>query len=229
MRLRSPLLLGTAILAVAACGDVSSLGDTPSPTASPSPSSGPDRETITVVAGGTGDYELATIPVALLHNDSARHGASQVVVHFVTRNAHGGRLGALDSVAVNLAPGETLPVAGDCTDACTGAATTDASVTVGAWVDAPGVSFTGAGTTYRCEACGQSNQHGDVVGTVAVPHLGEGAAVALFAACQDASEKVVGGGLAQIVWPGGRSLAVDVPVLLSAAPARCSLGASAGW
>jgi hypothetical protein len=104
--------------------------------------------------------------VAILHNDSTRHGATQVVVHFVTRSGGGAQLGSLDSVAVNLAPGETLPVSADCTDGCNGAAGTDATVTVGAWVTALGVSPQASSATYACGSCGGGHGYGAVSGTL---------------------------------------------------------------
>src|SRR5207245_1709459 len=95
------------------------------PTASATPVStpapGPDSETVTVLSTGVGTWQLVTIPVAMLRNDAERHGAEEVVVHFTTQSSSGRTLGSLDSGAVNLVPGETLPVAADCTDGCNAA------------------------------------------------------------------------------------------------------------
>ncbi len=62
-----------------------------------------------VLGLGIGTFDLAAIPVATLKNEAKYHGAAAVVVHFVTHRS-GKTLGSLESVAVNLAPGETLAV-----------------------------------------------------------------------------------------------------------------------
>ena len=87
------------------------------PTPSPSPCWPP----------ASGTFDLAAIPVANLKNDAKYHGAASVMVHFVTHRT-GRTLGSLDSVAVNLGPGETLAVTADCTDACDGATSVTATV-----------------------------------------------------------------------------------------------------
>ncbi len=185
-------------------------------------------ERVAIESTGVGAFDLVAIPVAVLHNQATHHGAAQVVVHFATTRS-GARLGSLDSVPVNLGPGETLAVTADCTDACTGASSATATVSVGAWVDAPGVTLSAGPAAYRCETCRPGRGHGDVTGTVRVGHLGLGAAVVLFAMCANGGGGIIGGGSVPAVWPGTTSLAVDVPVLVSARPARCSLGASTGW
>ena len=50
-----------------------------------------------------------------------------------------------------------------------------------------------------------------------------------FAVCRSAAGAILGGGSEQFVWPAAPSLAVDVPVVVNASPATCSLGASTGW
>ena len=137
-RLRSPLLwlAGVAMVLVSACSGTVASTVTPSPTATPTPSPTalpPDTLTVGVVGVGVGTFDLAAIPVARIKNEARYHGAASVVVHFVTHRA-GHTLGSLDSeAAVNLAPDETLAVTGDCTDACNGATSVDATVTVGSW------------------------------------------------------------------------------------------------
>jgi len=152
-----------------------------------------------------------------------------VVVHFVTHRSDGRTLGALDSVPVNLGPGETLAVTADCTDACVDASGTAATIAVGAWVAKPGVSLAAGAAAYRCGNCGSGHGHGDTTGSISAPHLAAGAAVVVFASCAAADGSIVGGGSEEIVWPGGPALNVDVPVLVNSPPVTCQLGASTGW
>jgi len=237
--MRTAALLVSAIAAgvpftVAGCG--SSSGATPSPakpthSATPvsTPILAPDRDFVEITAIGVGSFDLATIPVAVLHNTASRHGAAMVVVHFVTQRSDGRVLGSLDSVPVNLGPGQTLAVTADCTDACVNASGTAATVAVGAWVGTPGVSLAAGPTAYRCGNCGSGHGHGDTTGSIIAPHLVDGAAVVVFASCVGADGSIVGGGSEEIVWPGGPALSVDVPVLVNSPPAACQLGASTGW
>ena len=184
-----------------------------------------------MLSTGVGTWQLVTIPVAMLRNDAERHGAEEVVVHFTTQSSSGRTLGSLDSGAVNLVPGETLPVAADCTDGCNAATSVAASVTVGRWTAATGPSFTSSGVSYRCGtgACGGQHGEGAVTGTLATSSLGRGAAVVAFAACVDAGGVIVGGGVDQTVWQGSASASVDVPVIVSRPPTSCRLGASTAW
>jgi hypothetical protein len=184
---------------------------------------------VVITATGIGSFDLVTIPVAVLHNAASRHGAAMVVVHFVTHRADGRTLGSLDSVPVNLGPGETLAVTANCTDACVGASGTDAAVKVGAWVDRPGASLAAGPAAYHCSNCGAGRGHGNTTGTVTATHLAEGAAVVVFASCMRADGMILGGGSEVIVWPGGPALNVDVAVLVNSPPATCQLGASTGW
>ena len=105
---------------------------TPTPSPTPLP---PDTLTVGVLGIGVGTFDLAAFPVARLKNEAKYHGAASVVVHFVTHRA-GHTLGSLElESAVNLGPGETLAVTGDCTDACNGATSVAATVTVGLLAD----------------------------------------------------------------------------------------------
>ena len=228
------VLTGTLAVGVAGCGAPSTPTSNTTPTAvatataTPAP---PDTDTVTVVTTGVGTWQLVTIPVALLHNDATRHGAEEVVVHFSTRSAAGRALGSLDSAAVNLAPGETLPVAADCTDACNSAASVSVTVTVGLWTAMTGASFTATGVAYRCGtgACGGGHGQGDVTGTLTTSRLRQGAALVAFAACTGSGGAIVGGGLLQTQWQGGSNGTVEVPVIVNRAPAACRIGASTGW
>jgi hypothetical protein len=198
---------------------------TPSPTATP----GPDTQTVSVLATGVGSYALAAIPVAILRNDASAHAAESVVVHFVTRRSGGGRLGELDSVPVNIVAGEMLAVSADCTDACNNAVATDVTVAVGMWVSSHGAAPRGGPGSYKCGTCRSGHGYGEVSSTVAASGLGSGAAVTTFAVCKNAAGGIVGAGNTQLVWPGGDSLAVTVPVVVNDRPAACEVGASTGW
>jgi hypothetical protein len=204
----------------------------PAPTATPTPSPTPlppDTLSVGVLGIGIGTFDLAAIPVARLKNEATFHGAASVVVHFVTHRA-GRTLGSLDSVPVNLGPGETLAVTADCTDACDAATSVVATVTVGSWPTSIGPVFTTASAAYACHPCQSGHGYGDVKAMLtpgtAVP---AGVAVVAFAVCENGAGVILGGGSEQFVWQAGASLSSDVPVVLNAAPSSCSLGASTGW
>jgi hypothetical protein len=227
-------ITGGIALGLAGCASPSVTTRSPAPpthsaTPVPTPTLPPDQEAVVVAATGVGTFDLATIPVAVLHNTASRHGAAMVVVHFVTHRSDGRTLGSLDSVPVNLGPGETLAVTADCTDACVNASGTAATIAVGAWVSKPGVALAAGPAAYRCGNCGSGHGHGDTTGSITAAHLADGAAVVVFASCVGADGSIVGGGSEEIVWPGGTALNVDVPVLVNSAPAACQLGASTGW
>lgn len=200
---------------------------TPPPTAAPTP----DSQSVSVLTSGVGAWQLVAIPVAMLHNNAAHHGAAAVVVHFLTHAPSGATLGALDSEAVNLAPNETLPVAADCTDGCNGATRADVTVSVGSWTTSTGPFFTTATGSYQCGtgACGGGHGQGSVSGPITVSHLAADTSIVAFAVCTDAGGAIIGAGVTQTVWPGGTSARVSVPVIVNGAPSGCQLGASAGW
>jgi hypothetical protein len=182
-----------------------------------------------VLGIGIGTFDLAAIPVAKLKNEAKFHGAASVVVHFVTHRS-GRTLGSLDSVAVNLGPGETLAVTGDCTDACNGATSVAATVTVGSWPTSIGPIFTTAPARYACQPCHSAHGYGDVRATLTPSSaVVAGVAVVGFAVCENSAGVILGGGSEQFVWQAGSTLSADVPVVLNAAPASCSIGASTGW
>lgn len=234
--------LGSAVAALALCVATTAVAcgsstptpgpshtQTPRPTPTPVPT--PDNESVSVVTTGVGAWQLVAIPVAILKNNAANHGAAAVVVHFVTHAASGATLGSLDSEAVNLAPGETLPVAADCTDGCNGAASTDVTVTVGSWTTATGPFFTTTAGGYECGtgACGGGHGQGSVAGSLTVSRLAADSSIVAFAVCTNQGGAVSGAGVTQTVWPGGTSAHVSVPVIVNGPPAACQMGASAGW
>lgn len=202
---------------------------TPAPT--PTPTAAPENQSVSVVTTGVGSWQLIAIPVAVVRNNATRHGAATVVVHFVTHGPGGRTLGSLDSEAVNLAPGETLPVAADCTDGCNGAISTDVTVNVGGWTTSTGPAFTTTAGGYQCGAgaCSGGHGQGSVSGPIAVTQLAADVSIVAFAVCMDTGGAVIGAGVTQTVWPGGTSAKVNVPVIVNGNPAACQLGASAGW
>jgi hypothetical protein len=200
----------------------------PTPTASPTPLP-PDTMAVGVLGVGVGTFDLAAFPVARLKNEAKYHGAASVMVHFVTHRA-GKTLGSLDSVAVNLAPGETLAVSADCTDACNGATSVGATVTVGSWPTSIGPVFISASATYACQPCHMAHGYGNVKGTLTPSSpVSAGMAVVGFAVCENGAGVILGGGFEEFIWQAGTSLDANVPVVLNAAPASCALGASIGW
>jgi hypothetical protein len=236
LRHRSPLfwLASAAALMLAACSGTPAPTPTPIPTHPPSPTPSPtplppDTLTVSVLATGVGTFDLAAFPVANLKNNASYHGAAMVVAHFVTHRS-GKTLGSLESVAVNLGPGETLAVSADCTDACDGATSVSVTVTIGSWPADVGPVFTTSAAAYSCSPCRTGHGFGDAKGTLKPSaSLASGAPVVAFAVCHNASGVILGGGTVVLHWQGGTSLAVDVPVVINAAPASCALGASTGW
>lgn len=235
---RSPMpgLAALAMLLLAACSGAPATTPTPTPaptaSATPTPSPTPlppDTLAVGVLGVGIGTFDLAAFPVARLENEAKYHAATSVIVHFVTHRA-GRTLGSLDSIAVNLGPGEILAVSGDCTDACDGATSVAATVKVGSWQTTIGPIFSTASATYACQPCHSSHGYGSVKGTLrpSTP-VSAGVAVVGFAVCQNRAGVILGGGTEQFVWQAGSSLAVEVPVVLNASPASCALGASTGW
>jgi hypothetical protein len=227
-------LLSGAALTLSACSSAATSSPTPRPTPSPAPSSSPtplppDRLTVTVLGAGVGTFALAAIPVAELRNNAAFHGAASVVAHFATHRS-GRNLGSLASVPVNLGPGESLHVTADCTDACNGATSVSVTVTVGSWPIAVGAVFSTVPAAYSCHPCRAGHGYGDVRGTLSASSvITSGRAVVGFAACRNRAGAIIGGGSEELVWPGGTSFTVDIPVVVSAPPSACALGASAGW
>ena len=221
---------------LAACGQASSgpsasPKSTPKPT--PTPTAAPETMTVSILTTGVGAWQLLAIPVAILHNDAQRHGAEEVVVHFATHAPGGGALGTLDSPPVNLAPGETIPVAADCTDGCNGAASTDATLSVGTWTPTIGATLSAATAMYQCEtgACSGGRAEGQATSTLSASGVGlaANAPIAAFAACTDGGGTIVGAGVTQTSWTGGSSNPVNVPVIVNSPPASCQVGASTGW
>jgi hypothetical protein len=229
-----PLLCLTTAgaLLLTACSSAATPTPTPSRATSPTPSPTalpPDTQTVAIIASGVGTFDLAAIPVADLKNDAKYHGAAAVVAHFVTHRS-GRTLGSLESVPVNLAPGETLAVTADCTDACNGATSVSVTVSVGSWPTSIGAVFATAAAAYSCAPCRSGHGFGEVKGTLKPSStLAAGDPVVGFAVCRNRSGTILGGGSEQFVWQAGTSLSADVPVVLNAAPSSCVLGASTGW
>jgi hypothetical protein len=232
----SPILwlAGFAAVFLSACSSTPAPTPAPSQTPTPAPTPSPtalppDTLAVGMLGLGIGTFDLAAIPVASLRNEAKYHGALGVKVHFVTHR-NGRTLGSLDSVAVNLGPGETLAVTADCTDACNGATSVVATVTVGSWPTDIGPTFTTAPAAYSCAPCRPGHGYGTVVATLTPSaSLSTGVAVVGFAVCENKAGAILGGGSEQFVWQTGSTLSANVPVVLNAAPSSCALGASTGW
>jgi hypothetical protein len=235
LRHRFPLLWPAAAVALflASCsGSAPSSTSTPSPARSATPSPTPlppDTLTVSILADGVGTFDLAAFPVANLKNNASSHGAALVVAHFVTHRS-GRTLGSLESVPVNLGPGESLAVSADCTDACDGATGVTVTISVGSWPASIGAIFATSTGAYSCSPCHSGHGFGDVKGSLRPSAtLSSGSPVVAFAVCHSASGAILGGGTEELIWQGGTSLSVDVPVVINAAPKSCALGASTGW
>jgi hypothetical protein len=231
---RSTLLFfaSAVTLALAACGGASTATPTPSRSSSPTPSATPlppDTLTISILATGVGTFDLAAYPIAVLKNNARYHSAASVVAHFVTHRS-GRTLGSLESVQVNLAPGETLAVTAECVDACDRATSVAVTTSVITWPTTTGAVFATAAAPYSCSPCRAGHGFGNVNGTLTPSSaLASGSPVVGFAVCRTHAGVILGGGTEEFVWQSATTLTVDVPVVLNAAPASCSLGASTGW
>lgn len=229
--MRRPLLAAALVaLLAAACGPGN---PTPTPTATPTPTptatatptaEPPDTERIDLLGTGVGSYMLVAVPVAILHNAATAHVAMHVLVHFTVTGGSRGPFG-IDAQVVSLAPGETLAVAADCTDTCNHANETQVSVTVGSWVSGGRRTLTVTGAAYSCGGGCGGHQNGDVLGTVSGA-VSAGATVYSVAVCTNSGGTIIGGGSSQITWGGGATQPIDVSVILSANPARCTLYAT---
>ncbi len=206
----------------------------PSPTATPTPkpsatatvTAAPtmtDTEKVAVLAVGVGDYDLQAIPVAELRNQASAHAAQSVVVTFAVH--HPGGTYKLNAPAVTLAPGQTLAVSALCTDACRGATSSDASVSIGSWAAATSPVFPPAAGRWACGSpcAGSGGFEGDATGALR-GDVSAGAQVNLFASCTTGRGAIVGGGLTLRTWPGpGQAVTVTVPVLVTRKPSSCEL------
>lgn len=239
IRMARQSLIASACAAVAAaclgaCGSGGPTTPSPSPrstaTPAPTPTLPPDPQTVDITATGVGAWQLVAVPVAVLHNNALRHGAEGVVVHFTTKTAGGRPQHSLDSLAVNIAPNTSLVVTADCTDVCNDAASVVASVDVGRWVPTAGVSFTATPAHYACSAGCGGRQSGEVSTTLtATRSLTAGTQVTVFADCAGPQGAILGGGSAQVSWPGGASAPVTVSTIVNRAPASCTVSASTSW
>jgi hypothetical protein len=222
-----------ALLALAACGGPGSTSptatatarasSTPSPTPTPAP---PETQRIDIVASGVGAYQLATVPVAVIHNAATRSAATGVIVH-LTPTLGGAGLTPLKTSALIVYPGETVAVAANCTDTCNNADGVSVVVEPGTWTQLVGGPPTATAAAYACVSGCSGHGQGDVRATVTGSGLLAGGRVDVFAACRAADGTIVGGGQRSVVWPqAGGSLPLTVPVIVSAQPATCEVDAS---
>jgi hypothetical protein len=219
-------LLILACLLTAACGSpATSSTPTPTPpTPVPTPTA-PDSETVTLGASGVGVYQLISVPVVIIHNQAVAHSAMGVTVHMTL--TRGGRpLDATDATAVDLAPNQSIAVAGDCTDTCTGADGVSATVTVASWGEAgqaPPITASGTGVS---GAAGRGQ--GDVTTTLAAGGIAPRTLISGFAVCYSPSGAIVGGGSSTFSWGGKASQPATIPVIVSSAVAHCDAYAAIG-
>lgn len=222
-----------SLLLIPLCAGLAGCGGT-GPTPTPAPSvfvpptvvpTGPDVETVTVGAAGVGAYQLVTVPVAFITNNSNAHSAIGIVVHFTP--TRGGRaLQALDSPSISIPPATTVAVTADCTDACNGADATGATVSVSSWGSGrASTTFVSSGVSLDCSHCGGPG-FADVNGTLGAAGLVAGAPVVAFAVCHSGAS-IVGGGQVQLVWAAqNQPQQVSVSAIISTRPSDCQLYAA---
>ena len=199
---------------------------TATPTPAPTPTPLPDVHQVDITGTGVGAFDLVAVPVAVLHSDATRDRATGVVVHFTTK-LYGHPQFSLDSEAVELFAGQTLIVTANCTDTCEGANGVAATVTVTSWTTATGGPVTVGPATYTCGAGCRGSGYGDTTATVSGAGLSASTAIHLFAACRKADGTIVGGGQRAVIWASaGADEKLDVPVILSAQPATCTINAT---
>lgn len=225
-----PLLLFSAGgMALAAC---SAASPTSTPTAGPplpsappsSPSPAADRLVVDVEAVGLGSYELTTVPVAVVRNQSTGHDAVDVRVDFVVDA--GGRQASVDATLPRVPAATTTAIAARL-ELQGGRKVDRVVVAVGTWeaAEAPApVVAEGIRVVCRTASCIGPES---VTGTLRGPGL-RAAGLTVTAVCSDAAGGIVGGATEDVAGTAEETLAVDEPVVVSAAPTRCDLFAAPG-
>lgn len=200
-----------------------------SPSAASTASAAADIQRVDLLSSGFGAYEATAIPVATLHNVSNAHAAEQVVVHFTLHLANGRPLRALDSPRLTIAPGASMAAAAICIDACVGAGSVSATLTVGTWGPPSDSAALAAPGGYACGHCVAGAQFGTVSGSVSGP-IPPSTPYTAIAVCTNAAGTPLGGGTAQALWPAsGSSAPISQSVILAATPTQCMVYASPGW
>ncbi len=231
--MRGVALGAMAATVVVACGSSPSPSSTPpkatrTSTAAPTATAtaAPDLLRIDVLATGVGSWQLVTVPVAVIHNAATRSTASGVLVH-LTPTRGGRALTPLLTSALTLSPGQTLVVAANCTDTCVGADGATATVTPGTWTASAAPTLTATTGAFTCTVSCAGHGQWDVPINVGGAALVQDQQVDLFASCSDSRGRIIGGGQRTVVWPqAGGSLALHVPVVVSAPPTSCAVGAT---
>jgi hypothetical protein len=181
------------------------------------------------VAIGLGAYDLAVIPVALLHNESTLNAALGISVTFTVGRRGGTSQRAVPSdVTYDIPPGGTIAVTADCTDACLGDTSATVVPVVGDWGDAfsaPSIAVSAVSSS--CVVCGSSGSgHGQAGATVSGELIPSGSLVAVEAACYRGAH-IVGGGEHLLDWGApGEPLQVAVATVVSIRPSRCLITAT---
>jgi hypothetical protein len=199
---------------------------TPAPTPTPTPTPAPDIQRIDVLTSGFGLWQLVTVPVAVIHNAAARSMVSGLLVQLTPTRA-GHPLTTTVTPALTLYPGQTLVVAGNCTDTCTGATGVAVAVTAGTWAAVSGAPLTATAGAPTCVVSCHSHGQWDVPATVGGAGLVQNEVVDIFASCANAAGTVIGGGQRTLLWPqAGGTLDLHVPVIVNSPPASCQVGAT---
>lgn len=231
----SILVPGIVVGALVACGSgtTSTPGvqsSSPSASAHASSTAVPDTQTVAVTEIGIGRYDLVVVGVAVVANAAKYHDATGVVVHFTAKNRYGTVMHELDSPTISIPAGATVPVTVLCTDACVGASSIVAAVTVGSWQEhassEPSVTLSGI-SCQECSTPGSGSRNLTVA--ISGTHLTLGTIINEFAICRTPQGTIDGGGLQQSVWSGtSATQQASIAVIATGYPASCTATAVLG-
>jgi hypothetical protein len=173
-------------------------------------------------------WGVIVFPVAVVVNQARYHTALGVSVTFTTKTASGSTNPPLSSVLVNLAPGQTMALAADCTRGCPGTVSATATVQVSSYAPAAASAFAivpVAGTL--ATDVGGTPGVGDVTGTLTDPLFTAAMPIAASAVCFGPDQGILGGGMVTTLW--GSAAAdpnISVSVVYPRTPASCRLYAA---
>ncbi len=236
-RSRSVLsLLVPLLVSLAACGTgitpTRSPGTSSSSSASAhaSATAAPDTKSVTVTEIGIGRYDLVVVGVAVVANAAKYHDATGVVVHFTAKNRYGTVMHELDSPTVTIPAGATVPITVLCTDACVGASSIVAAVSVGAWQAHAASGTTVSLSNISCQGCSTPGSGSKSLAvTISGTHLTLGTIINEFAICRTGQGTINGGGLQQSVWTGAATTQqASIAVIATGYPADCTATAVLG-
>lgn len=235
---RLSLVVAAISLLLTACGTSAAstrhIASTPKATATAvqtvtpllTPTPVPDTDSVQVLQSGVGMWGVIVFPVAIVQNQARYHTAVGVSVTFTTQTPSGSTNPPLSSVQVNLAPGQTMALAADCTRGCPGTVSTSATVQVGSYAIESAFAIASVAGSLTTDVGGTSGV-GDVTGTLTDPLLVAGVPVAISAVCFDSQQGILGGGTSIALWSSAAADSnMTVAVIYPRIPASCQLYAA---